>query len=172
MIGLGIARFFLGLGEAGNFPAAIKAVAEWFPRQERAFATGIFNAGTNVGATLAPFAVGFLLYRFGWRYAFLSTTVFAAAWLVIWLRLYRLPAVNPRVSVAERAYILQETPAAKEKQVSWRASAPASPDVGLPDWQGSHRSSLVVLSLLAAGSAACPVWVDTYGHGPAATCSL
>ena len=124
VVGLGIARFLLGLGEAGNFPAAIKAVAEWFPREERAFATGIFNAGTNVGATLAPFAVGFLLYRCGWRYAFLSTTVLAAAWLLLWFRLYRDPAENSRVSAAERAYILQEVPALKEKQVPWRALLP------------------------------------------------
>src|SRR6516225_4336223 len=72
-----VVRFALGIGEAGNFPAAIKTVAEWFPKKERALATGIFNSGTNIGATLAPFAAGFLLYRFGWRYAFLATGLFA-----------------------------------------------------------------------------------------------
>ena len=105
VIGFGIARFVLGLGEAGNFPAAIKAVAEWFPRKERALATGIFNSGTNIGATLAPFTVGFLLYRLGWQYAFLTTSAFAIIWLILWLTLYRSPAENPRVSAAELAYI-------------------------------------------------------------------
>jgi len=75
--GFGIARFFLGLGEAGNMPAAIKAVAEWFPTKERSTATGIFNSGTNIGPTIAPFVVGFLLYRFGWRYTFCGTAGFA-----------------------------------------------------------------------------------------------
>jgi ACS family hexuronate transporter-like MFS transporter len=105
IIAFGIARFVLGLGEAGNFPAAIKAVAEWFPSKERALATGIFNSGTNIGATLAPFAVGFLLYRLGWQYAFLTTSVFAIVWLILWLTLYRSPGENPRVSAAELAYI-------------------------------------------------------------------
>ncbi len=105
VIGFGIARFVLGFGEAGNFPAAIKAVAEWFPSKERALATGIFNSGTNIGATLAPFAVGFLLYRLGWKYAFLTTSVFAIIWLILWLTLYRSPGENPHVSAAELAYI-------------------------------------------------------------------
>ena len=69
----GIARFALGLGEAGNFPAAIKTVAEWFPKAERAFATGLFNAGTNVGAIVAPLTVPILVLSFGWRWAFIIT---------------------------------------------------------------------------------------------------
>jgi len=105
VVGFGIVRFILGLGEAGNFPAAIKAVAEWFPRKERALATGIFNSGTNIGATLAPFAVGFLLYRFGWRFAFLATSLFALIWLILWFTTYRNPAEHPRVTFAEFAYI-------------------------------------------------------------------
>ena len=83
VIGFGIVRFALGLGEAGNFPSAIKAVAEWFPTKERALATGIFNSGTNIGATLAPFAVGFLLYKVGWQYAFLGTSAFALIGFVL-----------------------------------------------------------------------------------------
>lgn len=105
VVGFGIVRFILGLGEAGNFPAAIKAVAEWFPLKERALATGIFNSGTNIGATLAPFAVGFLLYRFGWRYAFLATSLFALIWLILWFTTYRNPAEHPRVTPAELDYI-------------------------------------------------------------------
>jgi ACS family hexuronate transporter-like MFS transporter len=118
VIAFGIARFVLGLGESGNFPAAIKAVAEWFPSKERALATGIFNSGTNIGATLAPFAVGFLLYRLGWRFAFLATSVFAILWLVLWLTMYRNPADDPRVSVAELAYINQGSPPANSK-IAW-----------------------------------------------------
>jgi ACS family hexuronate transporter-like MFS transporter len=118
VIGFGLARFVLGLGEAGNFPAAIKAVAEWFPTKERALATGIFNSGTNIGATLAPFAVGFLLYRLGWQYAFLTTSVFAIIWLILWLTLYRSPADNPRVSPAELAYINSGTTPTTSK-IAW-----------------------------------------------------
>jgi ACS family hexuronate transporter-like MFS transporter len=94
VIAFGLARILLGLGEAGNFPASIKTVAEWFPAKERALATGIFNSGTNIGATLAPFAVGFLVYSLGWKYAFLSTSVFALLWLILWLSIYRSPAAT------------------------------------------------------------------------------
>jgi len=118
VIGFAIVRFALGLGEAGNFPSAIKAVAEWFPRKERALATGIFNSGTNIGATLAPFVVGFLLYKLGWRYAFLATSVFAIIWLVLWLTIYRSPAHSPHVSLAERAYINSD-PAQPATKIGW-----------------------------------------------------
>jgi ACS family hexuronate transporter-like MFS transporter len=123
VIGFGIARFVLGLGEAGNFPAAIKAVAEWFPSKERALATGIFNSGTNIGATLAPFAVGFLLYRLGWQYAFLATSVFAIVWLVLWLKIYRSPGENPRVSTAELRYINDDASPATSK-IAWSSLIP------------------------------------------------
>jgi ACS family hexuronate transporter-like MFS transporter len=119
VIGFGIARFVLGLGEAGNFPAAIKAVAEWFPSKERALATGIFNSGTNIGATLAPFAVGFLLYRLGWQYAFLATSVFAMIWLVLWFALYRNPAEHPRVSPEELAYINSGVGTQISSKIAW-----------------------------------------------------
>jgi MFS transporter, ACS family, hexuronate transporter len=114
----GIARFFLGLGEAGNFPAALKAVAEWFPSRERALATGIFNSGTNIGATFAPFAVSFLLYRFGWQFAFLGTSAFAGIWLVLWLAIYRRPQDHPRVNAAELALIHSE-PAQPSAKIAW-----------------------------------------------------
>ena len=84
-VGFAAARFALGLGEAGNFPAAIKTVAEWFPRRERAFATGIFNSGSNVGAIIAPLAVPIIAVTCGWQAAFLVTGVLSAAWLVTWL---------------------------------------------------------------------------------------
>lgn len=110
VICLGIVRFVLGLGEAGNFPAAIKATAEWFPKRERALATGIFNSGTNIGATLAPFLIGFMLFRWGWHWAFVATSGFALIWLVLWLRIYRAPQREPRVTAAELAYIHSDPP--------------------------------------------------------------
>lgn len=99
------ARFMLGLGESGNFPAGIKTVAEWFPRKERALATGLFNSGTNVGAVLAPIAVPWIYTHLGWRWAFLFTGFFSAGWLVAWLAIYRPPAQHPRLSAGELAYI-------------------------------------------------------------------
>jgi ACS family hexuronate transporter-like MFS transporter len=89
--GFGLARFFLGLGESGNFPAAIKATAEWFPPKERALATGIFNSGSSVGAILAPFVVPWVALHFGWRASFLVTGVFSATWIVWWSIRYRKP---------------------------------------------------------------------------------
>ena len=110
VLGFGIARFMLGLGEAGNFPAAIKTVAEWFPRRERALATGIFNAGANIGAILAPLIVPWVAVKWGWQYAFLFTGVLSATWLAIWLRQYRAPAQHPRVSPQELACIRSDPP--------------------------------------------------------------
>lgn len=89
--GFGVARFFLGLGESGNFPAAIKATAEWFPPRERSLATGIFNSGAGVGAILAPFLVPWVALHFGWRASFLITGAFSAAWIIWWSMRYRKP---------------------------------------------------------------------------------
>jgi ACS family hexuronate transporter-like MFS transporter len=105
VLGFAVARFLLGLGEAGNFPAAIKTVAEWFPRRERAFATGIFNSGSNVGAILAPLAVPIVAVTWGWQAAFLFTGALSAIWLVTWLAVYRAPAQHPKLSTAELAFI-------------------------------------------------------------------
>ena len=91
VLGFSIARFLLGLGESGNFPAAIKATAEWFPARERALATGIFNSGAGVGAILAPLAVPWVALHFGWRASFLITGFFSAAWIVWWSIRYRTP---------------------------------------------------------------------------------
>ena len=99
------ARFALGLGEAANFPAGIKAVAEWFPRRERALAAGLFNAGTNVGALTAPLLVPWLTIAFGWQWAFVATGALGFVWLLLWLRAYRLPAEHPRLSASELAHI-------------------------------------------------------------------
>jgi len=110
VVGFAVARFFLGLGESGNFPAAIKTVAEWFPRRERSLATGIFNAGANIGAILAPLAVPVVAVTFGWQAAFLITSALAAAWLVTWWRMYRPPAEHPGVKSSELAHIQSDPP--------------------------------------------------------------
>ncbi len=108
VVGFIAARFALGLGEAGNFPAAIKTVAEWFPQRERALATGIFNSGSNVGAIVAPALVPVIALTLGWQAAFLFTSVLSAVWLVIWLVWYRTPDRQPKLSAAERAHIGDE----------------------------------------------------------------
>ncbi|QZE14650.1 MFS transporter [Halosquirtibacter laminarini] len=107
LIGFMGARFGLGIGEAGNFPAAVKTVAEWFPKKDRAFATGIFNAGSNVGAVLAPAVVPLVAGATGdnWQYAFLITGFFSIVWVVVWLKMYKKPEDHPRVTKEELAYI-------------------------------------------------------------------
>jgi ACS family hexuronate transporter-like MFS transporter len=103
-------RFALGLGESGNFPAGLKAVAEWFPQRERAFATGIFNAGTNIGAIVTPLIVPGITLALGWRAAFVVTGSFSLVWLILWLKLYRRPQAHPDV---------MDQPA-REVKSSWR----------------------------------------------------
>src|SRR5437763_4133160 len=98
-------RFMLGVGESANFPASIKTVAEWFPRSERALATGIFNAGTNIGAIVAPIAVPLIAARWGWRPAFVLTGAIGFVWLFAWAALYYPVATHPRLQPAERDYI-------------------------------------------------------------------
>ena len=108
--GFGIARVALGVGESGNFPACIKTVAEWFPKKERALATGIFNSGTNIGALTTPFLVAWITRRYGWRGAFIATGAVGFLWLVVWLLMYRSPESHPRVSRAELDYIRGDAP--------------------------------------------------------------
>lgn len=112
------ARFALGLGEAGNFPAAIKTVAEWFPRRERAFAAGLFNAGSNIGALAAPIAVPIAASLWGLRSGFLLTSVLSALWLVTWLFYYRPPQRHPTVSAGELDYIRGGEPAASAAEAA------------------------------------------------------
>jgi len=113
-----MARIALGLGESGVFPASIKAVAEWFPAKERAFATGIFNAGTNVGVILAGLSVPWITFHFGWRLTFVVIGSLGFAWLALWLLLYQKPEDHPRCSKAELDYIRGDTPQPVEK-VKW-----------------------------------------------------
>jgi ACS family hexuronate transporter-like MFS transporter len=115
-----VVRFVLGLGESGNFPAAIKTVAEWFPRSERAFATGLFNAGTNIGAVVTPMTVPFITAAFGWYWAFVITGLLGFAWLALWLLVYDRPDRHPRVGGAELAYICSD-PAEPTARVPWAA---------------------------------------------------
>jgi ACS family hexuronate transporter-like MFS transporter len=105
-----LARFAIGLGESGNFPAGLKAVAEWFPKQERALATGIFNAGANIGAILTPIIVPAITLHLGWRAAFLITGSFTLVWLCVWLPIYRPPRQHPRLRPSELAFIESDPP--------------------------------------------------------------
>ena len=104
-VGFGFARFLLGVGEAANFPASIKTVAEWFPKSERALATGIFNAGTNIGAIVAPIAVPLIASRWGWRPAFVLTGALGFIWLFAWAAFYYPVVRHPKLQPAEREYI-------------------------------------------------------------------
>ena len=118
IFGFGLVRFMLGIGESGNFPAGIKAVTEWFPKKERALATGIFNAGANVGAIVTPLIVPFLTLAYGWRAAFVITGAVSLVWLVAWLALYRRPRESTRVSARELDYI-ESDPADPAGKVPW-----------------------------------------------------
>jgi ACS family hexuronate transporter-like MFS transporter len=104
-LGFIFARIGLGVTESGNFPAAIKTVSEWFPKKERSFATGIFNAGTNVGAIIAPLSVPFIAYNYGWRLTFLFVGAAGLIWLIFWYMFYEIPTKQKRLSQAEFDFI-------------------------------------------------------------------
>ncbi len=116
--GFAVARFLLGLGESGNFPASIKSVAEWFPKRERALATGIFNSGTNVGAVVAPLAVPLIVGYWNWQAAFILTGLLGFIWLALWLTVYRPPQEHPRLKAPELAYIRSD-PDDPPIQIPW-----------------------------------------------------
>ncbi|RDB02900.1 MFS transporter [Runella aurantiaca] len=126
VFGFAVVRSALGITEAGNFPAAIKTVAEWFPKKERAFATGIFNSGTNFGAIVAPLSVPFIAAEMGWQWAFIITGMLGFVWLVLWLMFYEVPSKSPKLSKAEYDYIhsdaaevLADKNDVNKPQVSW-----------------------------------------------------
>lgn len=121
LIGFITARFGLGIGESGNFPAAIKTVAEWFPKKDRAFATGIFDASTSVGAILAPFIVGAIVTAEGknWQIPFLFTGVLSSLWVILWLRTYKKPEVHPRLSKEELVYINSDSGEETPGKIPW-----------------------------------------------------
>ena len=117
------ARFLLGLGEAGNFPASIKVVAEWFPRRERALATGLFNSGTNIGALVTPLIVPWITLTWGWYWAFVATGALGFLWLLVWIPFYGDPDRHPRVNASELAHIRSDPPESI-RPVPWRAVLP------------------------------------------------
>jgi len=121
--GFGFWRGFLGVSEAGNFPAAIKTVAEWFPKKERALATGIFNSGTNVGALLSPLVVPWIAGHWGWQWAFIITGALGFLWVASWLVFYRDPDTHPCLKPSELAYIRSD-PADSGVKVPWRSLLP------------------------------------------------
>lgn len=123
--GFSLARVFLGITESGNFPAAIKATAEWFPKKERAFATGIFNSGSNIGAIVAPLTVPFIAKQWGWQWAFILTGLIGFIWMILWFIFYEVPEKQKRLSQEEYAYIKsdideqQVEEGVKEEKISW-----------------------------------------------------
>jgi ACS family hexuronate transporter-like MFS transporter len=122
-LGLGFWRAMLGVGESGNFPGAVKAVAEWFPQRERSLAIGFFNAGANVASMVGPPVIVWILALYGWRACFLVTASLGLVWLVLWLLAYHLPGAHPFISESERKHI-QSDPAdmGDEKPVGWLAA--------------------------------------------------
>lgn len=122
-LGFMVARGFLGISESGNFPAAIKTVAEWFPKKERALATGIFNSGTNVGAILAPLSVPFIAAAWGWQEAFIITGAIGLIWLLFWFVMYEIPSKHKKLSKEEFEYIHSDKDETLENEnkekVSW-----------------------------------------------------
>jgi len=133
-LGFAIARAGLGFGEAGNFPSAIKTVAEWFPKKDRAFATGLFNAATSLGAIAAPFVIGAIVYWTGgdkglgdlkmWQIPFLITGVLSAIWVFLWIRTYKKPEDHPKVSANELAYIMSDSEVESDEKLPWKKVFP------------------------------------------------
>ena len=117
--GFGVARAALGIGEAGNFPAAIKTIAEWFPKKERALATGIFNGGSNIGAIVAPLTVPWIAINYGWQWAFILTGAIGLVWLAFWIPLYAQPEAHPRVTKGELAHIQSDPPDSPAAKIPW-----------------------------------------------------
>ena len=123
VVGFGAARAILGMGEAGNFPAAVKTIAEWFPKRDRAYATGLFNSGSTIGAIIAPIIVAAITLQWGWRWAFIVTGMLGFIWVVAWWLIYRSPEDNKHVNAAELAYIHsdeKQEETATGKRLSWK----------------------------------------------------
>ena len=144
VIGFCVARVMLGIAEAGNFPAAIKATTEWFPAEERALATGLFNSGSNFSALVAPALVAFVTLRFGWRAAFLATGSMGMVWLVLWL------AVSVQQAAPRCHGDAAGTRARDKGQAATACARNASRHVRLLRGEGADRRRLVVLPLLPA----------------------
>ena len=117
--GFGVARFLLGVGEAANFPASIKTIAEWFPKSERALATGIFNGGTNIGAIIAPIMVPLIAVKYGWQGAFIITGAIGFLWVFAWWALYHRPEAHPNLTAEERELIRDGAEEPVREQTPW-----------------------------------------------------
>ncbi len=142
VFGFASARFALGIAESANFPAAIKTVAEWFPKKERAFAIGLLNSGTNVGAILAPIVVPLIAVALGWQWAFILTGAVGFIWLIFWLVTYRRPEEHPRLSAPELAYIQADDEVRSTERIPYLRLLP-------------HRETLTVCLLKFVTD---PVW--------------
>jgi ACS family hexuronate transporter-like MFS transporter len=123
-------RFILGTGQSANFPAAVKTIAEWFPKRERAFATGIFNSGSNFGAIIAPLIIPFITIKLGWQWAFIITGALGFIWLLFWILFYKRPEKNVRLSNGEREYIMQDGVESTSK-VAWIKIIPFRQTLGI-----------------------------------------
>ncbi len=121
IFGFGLVRSILGLGEAANYPAAVKTIAEWFPKKDRALATGIFNSGATIGAITAPIIVTAITLSLGWKWAFIITGLLGLIWIVFWLNIYQSPDKHKKVSQAELQYILSDNDSFEKSKVSWGA---------------------------------------------------
>ena len=119
VFGFGLARFALGLGESGNFPAAVKATAEWFPKKERALAFGLFNSGANIGAVVAPLIVPWITITWGWQEAFIFTGSLGFIWIILWLWLYEIPERHKKVTKEEIAYIQSDPEEYQSEKIPW-----------------------------------------------------
>jgi ACS family hexuronate transporter-like MFS transporter len=126
VLGFSIARFGLGWGESGHFPSAQKTVAEWFPKKERAFATGIYNAATSLGAIAAPFVVGAIVHLNGknWQIPFLITGGLSAIWVLLWTRIYKKPEEHPKLSKTELDYIESDSGTESVEKLPWKSVFP------------------------------------------------
>ena len=125
VLGLGLARFFLGIGEGGGFPGSAKVVSEWFPRRERSLAFGIFNAGSSLGAVLAPPLIAAIIALASWRWTFVFTGLLGLIWVLVWLKIYSKPQDNPYTTPAEKEFLAstllaeQNPGAASDAKTSW-----------------------------------------------------
>jgi MFS transporter, ACS family, hexuronate transporter len=120
-VGFAIARLGLGIGQSANFPASIKTIAEWFPQKERAYATGVFNGGSNIGQVVAPLLIPVVLYFFvSWQYVFVVSVFFSATWLALWLIFFKSPNESRFVNSAERDYINSDPGDMEKVKVPWK----------------------------------------------------
>ena len=144
------ARLALGFGEAGNFPAAIKVTAEWFPKKERALATGIFNSGTNIGALVTPLVVPWITLYWGWYWAFIITGALGLLWLFFWIPIYRAPE-RPSVGRRRRTRAHPQRSAGSTGPHPVAAAAAVPADLGVRARQVPHRPGVVAIPLLDPG---------------------